>query len=164
MLDERAEAEMALLMEIIRTIRNARAEYNVEPGRRIAAIIVAGESQPLLEAHRDMLITLARINEDTLTIAGRLEAKPSHALALVIGEIEVYLPLAGMVDLEAEQRRLQDELTKTASEIARVESLLGNERFMAKAPAEVVERERAKLARYQEQKDKLRARLLALQS
>ena len=163
-LDEQAEAEMMLLMEIIRAIRNARAEYNVEPGRRIAAIMVAGEALPLLEAHRDLFITLARISEDALTIASRLDAKPSHALTLVIGGIEVYLPLAGMVDLEAEQKRLQGELAKTASEIARVEALLNNERFMAKAPAEVIERERAKLAYFREQEGKLRARLQALQS
>jgi len=161
--DQEAESQMSLLMEIIRAIRNARAEYNVEPSRRIAAIIVAGERKPLLEAQRELLAFLARVEREQLTIVARLAEKPARALTLVIGGIEVYLPLAGMVDLEAEQQRLRSELEKTAGEIARVDKLLSNNRFVAKAPAEVVERERGKLAHYREQEARLRERLRVLQ-
>jgi valyl-tRNA synthetase len=161
--EEQAETQMGTLVEIIRSVRNARAEYNVEAGRRIAAIIVAGESSAMLQSHRDMLVNLARISDESLTIAAHLESKPARALALVIGGIEVYLPLAGMVDLEAEQKRLQAELAKTTAEIARVQALLSNEKFVARAPADVVERERGKIAYYHEQEAKLRARLQTLQ-
>jgi valyl-tRNA synthetase len=161
--EEQAETQMGTLVEIIRSVRNARAEYNVEAGRRIAAIIVASESSAILQSHRDMLVNLARISDESLVISAHLERKPARALALVIGGIEVYLPLAGMVDLEAEQKRLQAELAKTTAEIARVQALLSNEKFVARAPADVVERERGKIAYYHEQEAKLRARLQTLQ-
>jgi len=162
-LDKQAEAEMNLLMEIVRGIRNARAEYDVQPGRRIAATIVAGKERPLMEAQKKALITLARIDAGALTIVETAEEKPTDALTLVIGGLEVYLPLAGMVDLDEERARLRSELEKTAKEITRVESLLSNENFVKKAPEQVVERERAKLAHYQEQEAKLSTRLQALQ-
>lgn len=161
-LDEVAEEEMGLVTEIIRAIRNARAEYDVPPGRRITAIIVAGERKPLLEAQKEVLISLARLDEDGLTIADSLAEKPTRALALVIGGVEIYLPLAGMVDLEAEQARLRSELESTVQEVERVTKLLDNPNFVSKAPGQIIERERAKLAQYQEQEVKLRARLQAL--
>ena len=160
--DERAEGEMALLMEIIRAIRNARAEYNVPPGRGIAAIMAAGSAEPLLKSQREMLITLAHIDQGQLTIAEALAEKPEQALALVIGGIEVYLPLAGLVDLDEERARLQEELAKTRQEVARVAKLLDNDNFTAKAPPQVVQKERDKLAMYQEQEAKLEGRLAEL--
>ncbi len=161
-LDEAAEEQMGLLMELVRAIRNARAEYEVEPGRRIAAIIAAGTHRELLQSLRPELVALARIDEENLTIAETLEKKPAKALALVIGGVEAYLPLAGLVDLAQEVARLEGELSKTAQEMERVRNLLGNPNFVNKAPAQVVEREREKLALYSEQKDKLRARLASL--
>jgi len=161
-LDEPAEEQMGLVMELIRAIRNARAEYEVEPGRRIAAVIAAGAHRGLLESQRAELVALARIDEAKLTIAETLAAKPAKALTLVIGGVEVYLPLAELVDLEQEVARLEGELAKTAGEIARVRNLLGNANFVAKAPAQVVEREREKLTTYAEQEAKLRARLESL--
>jgi valyl-tRNA synthetase len=160
--DEAAEAQMALIMEIVRAIRNARAEYKVEPGRRIEAIIAAGEEYELLSGQRDILITTARLDADKLHIARTLETKPTQALALVVGGVEVYLPLAGMVDLAKERQRLAVEIEEVAKGIAGSEKLLANEDFLAKAPAHVVERERDKLADYRQRQAKLQERLRSL--
>jgi len=163
-MDEAAEAEMALLMEIVRAIRNARAEYQVEPGRRIEAIIVADEDYELLTSQKDILITLARLDADKLHIARTLETKPAHALALVVGGVEIYLPLAGMVDLAKERQRLSAEIEEVTKGIAGSGKLLANEDFLAKAPAQVVERERDKLADYRQRQVKLQERLQSLQA
>ncbi|MBC8249628.1 MAG: class I tRNA ligase family protein, partial [Anaerolineales bacterium] len=162
-MDEAAEAEMALIMEIVRAIRNARAEYTVEPGRRIEAIIAAGEEYELLSGQKDILITSARLEADKLRIARTLEDKPTQALALVVGGVEVYLPLAGMVDLAKERQRLTAEIEEVTKGIAGSEKLLANEDFLAKAPAQVVERERNKLTSYRQRQAKLQERLRSLQ-
>ena len=161
--DDTAESQMALIIEMVRAIRNARAEYRVEPARRIEAIIAAGQEYELLADQRDILITLARLDADKLHIARTLEAKPTQALALVVGGVEIYLPLAGMVDLEKERQRLSAELERITQAIARSEGILANEEFLAKAPPQVVQRERDKLADYRQKQAKLQERLQSLQ-
>jgi valyl-tRNA synthetase len=162
-LDPQAEEAMELIMEIVRSIRNVRAEYNVQPGRRISALIASGEQQPLLEDQREVLSRLAQIDMDELAIAARVVEKPDDAVAAVVGGgVEIYLPLTGMVDIAEETQRLQRELQNVAQEIERVEGLLSNEAFCTKAPAEVVQKERDKLADYEAQAEKLQARLVAL--
>ena len=160
--DEQAEAQMQAIIEVVRAIRNARAEYDVEPGRRIAALIAAGDLAPVFEAERSILVSLARLDESRLVIAPQLPEKPTKALALVVAGVEAYLPLAGMVDLEKEQERLRKELASVEADVARASGLLGNERFVSKAPAQVVEKEREKLAAAEERRKALVARLEVL--
>jgi valyl-tRNA synthetase len=161
--DEAAEAEMALIMEMVHTIRNARAEYAVEPGRRIEAIIAAGEEYDLLTDQKDILVSLARLEAERLHIARALKEKPTQALTLVVGGVEIYLPLAGMVDLEKERQRLTAEVAEVTKGIAGSEKLLASKDFLAKAPAQVVQRERDKLAGYRQRQAKLQERLQSLQ-
>ena len=158
-IDEAAEADMGLLITLIRAIRNARAEYNVTPGQRISALIAAGSKYELLNKERDLLATLARLNGEQLHIAESLDEKPLRALTLVEGGVEIYLPLSGLVDIEAERRRLGGELKQVETGIARTEKMLANKNFIAKAPAAVVQRERSKLSDLQTQAAKLRQRL-----
>ena len=94
-----------------------------------------------------------------LIIESALPEHPAKALALVTGGVEVYLPLAGMVDLEREQERLRKELAAVEGDIARAQGLLGNERFVSKAPAEVVQKEREKLAAAEERRGVLATRI-----
>jgi valyl-tRNA synthetase len=162
--DEAAEAEMALIMEMVRAIRNARAEYHVEPGRRIEAIIAAGEEYTLLTDQRDILVSLARLDAERLHIARTLKERPTQALALVVRGVEIYLPLAGIVDLEKERQRLNVEIEEVTKGIAGSEKLLSNEDFLAKAPDQVVQRERDKLADYRQRQAKLQERLRSLQA
>ena len=157
--DAEAERQMASIMDVVRAIRNARAEYDVEPARRIPALIAAGDLTAAFQAERASLVSLARLDDARLTIAPELAEKPAKALALVTGGVEVYLPLAGLVDLEREQARLSKELADVEADIARAAGLLANERFVAKAPAEVVQKERDKLAAAEERKAALAARL-----
>jgi valyl-tRNA synthetase len=160
--DEEAEAAMQVVMDAIRAIRNARAEYNVEPARRIVAQVAAGEKSDLFSAQRDVLVELARLDPNSLRIAQSLLDEPEQALTLVIGGVEIYLPLAGMVDLDAERARLAKELARIEDGVARSQKLLSNEGFTAKAPAEVVQKEQDKLSGLEDQAEKLRDRLEAL--
>jgi valyl-tRNA synthetase len=153
---------MQLVMDVVRAIRNARAEYDVEPGRRIDAHIAAGQKYDLLLSQRDVLVELARLDPDNLRIAHSLLDTTEQALTLVVGGIEIYLPLAGMVDLDAERARLQKELAHVEDGISRSQKLLSNEGFITKAPADVVQKERDKLTSLQEQAQKLSERLETL--
>jgi valyl-tRNA synthetase len=145
--DDAVEASFGLLRDLVRGIRNARAEYDVEPGKRIEAIINGGDQSAMLARQAGLLSALARLDLDALTIDERAEA-PSEAHATIVGGdgVEVYLPLAGMVDLDRERARLTAELEAAQSEVARLEKVLSNEQFVAKAPPQVVQRERDKLA------------------
>jgi len=157
--DDDAEAGISLVMDLVRAVRNARSDYDVEQGRRIAAIIVAGDEYELLQGERGMLESLAHIDPKRLEIVHALEKKPERALTLVTGDVEVYLPLAGMVDLERERARLTKELERLDGEMARAEKLLSNESFTAKAPEEVVQKERDKLEGYRERRTRIETRL-----
>jgi valyl-tRNA synthetase len=160
--DEQAETDMGALMDAVRAIRNARAEYNVEPGKPIQAMIGAGAFLPTFEAQRGILVSLAKLDPETLHIAPQIEERPDKALALVLAGVEVYLPLAGMVDIDKERARLAKELDAATRDIARAEKLLGNPGFVSKAPEDVVESEREKLAALQERKGRLEEQVRVL--
>ncbi len=161
-LDEEAETQMALLMDLIRGIRNIRAEYEVPPSRRIAAQIAAGERAEMLGQQGQVLDKLANIDTDTLEIAEALFAAPQQAATVTAGSIVAYLPLAGMVDLDSERSRLRDELRRIVQQIEHTERLLANDGFTQKAPAEVIQRERDKLEGLRATQGSLAERLEAL--
>jgi valyl-tRNA synthetase len=158
-LDEQAEASFSLVMNLIRAMRNARAERKVEPGRWIEAVVVAGRHAEMLRSQAAVLSRLARIAPEGLRIERELDKRPHQAVALVVGEVECFLPLAGLVDLEAERARLQKELSRVEGEIQRAERKLANEQFLSKAPAQVVEKERGRINLAREEERRLRARL-----
>jgi valyl-tRNA synthetase len=169
--DEEAERDFSLLMDIVQGIRNARAEAVRDApeqvkkemvGRRIEALIAGGQRTSILKAEADTIALLARLDPQKLTIEERIEERPEQATTLVIGGAEVILPLAGLVDLDAERKRLQSEADATQAEIERTEARLSNEEFVSKAPAQVVQRERDKLAAAHERLQKLRERLQTL--
>src|SRR5262249_19558799 len=109
-LDEAAERDFALVRELIGGIRNVRNEYKVEPARWVAATIASGPRAAMLNEQRALLVRLARVADDRLVIAEQLGSKPAQAATLVVGDVEVFLPLAGLIDLEAERARLSKEL------------------------------------------------------
>jgi valyl-tRNA synthetase len=143
-------------------IRNARAEYSVEPARRIVAEISAGDKYDLFMSQRDVLVELGRLDAGMLRIAHSLLDKPDQALTLMVGGVEIYLPLTGMIDLEVERARLQKELARVEEGVARSQNLLNNPGFIDKAPAEIVQKERDKLASLQQEGETLRGRLESL--
>jgi valyl-tRNA synthetase len=161
--DDEAEGQMAILIEIIRTIRNIRSEYNVEPGRKIAAQIVTGPHHTLLSEYQDIILNLARLDQGQFQLTAELAEKPKQAVAQVIsGGIEIYLPLAGMIDLNQELERLQKELANLEKWRAGSRAKLNNPGFVQKAPAAVVDGERARLADIELQMSKIQSQLASL--
>jgi len=156
--EESKIADFELLQEIVRSIRNLRAEKGVPPSKRIAAIIAAGAKTDLLKEQSQMLASLAGLSESDLTIVPTLTDKPADSIALVIGTVEAYLPLAGMVDLAEEKARLEKELQEAQSHIKRLEKLLAGD-FASKAPAALVQKERDKLTGYKETAEKIKMQL-----
>jgi valyl-tRNA synthetase len=154
-------AEFSLVMDVIRSIRNVRMEQKIAPSRKIAATILGGDKTPVLREQADTLRVLAGLDTDNLQICDTLSEKPLGQTALVISGIEIYLPMTGMVDVAAEYTRLNKELTDTQAQIDRLEGLL-NSTFAQRAPAPVVEKERQKLAAFQETAAKLRGQLATL--
>jgi valyl-tRNA synthetase len=159
-LDETAETQMALLMDLVRGIRNTRAEYHVDPGKRIGALLVAGERAPVFEARRDVLITLARLDENGLEIV-ESAAPPEQSAPVVAGELVAHLPLAGMVDIEAERERLQNALEALEGRIRGSEKKLAGP-FAEKAPADIVAQERERLAERKREAEHLQEQIARL--
>jgi valyl-tRNA synthetase len=158
-LDEQAERDFGLLRDLVVGVRNVRTEYRVEPARWITATAVGGPHTPLLERESLLLSRLARIDADQLTVVASLSQKPHQAATLVSGEIEVFLPLSGLVDLAEEQTRLTKELEEAQADIARREQRLANQSFLEKAPEQVVQKERDGLAGARATVERLRERL-----
>ncbi len=161
LIDAQAEEEMGLIMNITRAIRNIRAEASVDPGRKVEAIFLAEtEKQDVLTKNHLYLNTLANLNK--IEIRSGNADKPTKAMTAVVEGVEIYLPLAGMVDLELEIQRLQKELSNLEIERKRLSGKLANEQFVAKAPAAVVEKERKKLVEVEVDYEKVKARLAEL--
>jgi valyl-tRNA synthetase len=155
-IDDEAEQHFGLLQETITRIRDARNQMNVEPARRIPVIIAADDYQPMLEAQAPLIEFLATTGRPQLH--AQLAQKPEQAMSLLAGPIEIYLPLAGMLDLAKELQRLDKEIAQTQQEITRISGKLANEAFVTRAKPEVVEQERAKLAAQEERLGKLQER------
>jgi valyl-tRNA synthetase len=153
---------MAMLIDLIRGIRNVRAEYNVPPSRRIAALISGSKWTQMLGNQRETFIRLATLDAENLTIEERISEPPQQAAAVTAGGITAYLPLAGLVDLAAERDRLQKEADQLAGLIARSEGLLGNENYTSRAPTDVVQRERDKLDNMKLEHSEIEKRIAAL--
>ncbi len=146
-IDVEAERGMSVLISVIQGVRVVRAEHNVEPVRRIAATFVAGQAEGLLAENKDLLVSLARLDAGQ-TVIIEASAPLEQSASVVAGDIVAYLPLAGLVDLDAERARLGKELAALESRILASEARLGGP-FAERAPADVVHREREKLAEMQ---------------
>ncbi|HGE6066802.1 TPA: valine--tRNA ligase [Vibrio cholerae] len=133
----------------ITSIRNLRAEYDINPGKPLEVMLKAANEQDAarIEANKPVLVSLAKL--ESIRVLADGEATPACATALV-GKSELMIPMAGLIDKDAELDRLAKEIAKTQGEIVRIEGKLGNEGFVAKAPEAVITKEREKLAGYQE--------------
>jgi valyl-tRNA synthetase len=151
------EEKMAFLMEIIRAVRNLRAEMNCPPSKEVKVILFgADEKLEFLRQQERYLRALARVGAVEYLTEGE---RPRGAATAVIGETEVYLPLGDMINLDEEKTRLSRELSRAEEELARVRRKLGNGDFVAKAKEEVVRREKEKAEEF---KDKIRTLNLSL--
>jgi valyl-tRNA synthetase len=151
-------ADFGLLQEVIRSIRNLRAEKKVSPAKRLTATLVGGSKTALLKEQSSLIAALAGLDHSQLSILESLVAKPENNIVLIAGGVEIHIPLSGMLDLEAERSRLQKELDEVLIQIKRLEKLLDSD-FATKAPAPVVQRERERLAGFQQTAGKLKRQL-----
>jgi valyl-tRNA synthetase len=156
--DHDAAEQMKLLVQIIRSVRNIRAEVNTPLSKKINMILNAHDDKTLatLESNKGYIERFC--NPETLTIALNIEA-PEKAMTAVVTGAEIFLPLQGLINIEEEIARLEKELDKLNKEVERVEKKLSNEKFVSKAPANVVEEERTKQKDYMEKRAIVQTRL-----
>ncbi|KAL2645155.1 hypothetical protein R1flu_012742 [Riccia fluitans] len=164
--DEQALQQFGDLQILIRSIRNARAEYSVEPARRISVVIVARpEYQHYISEEKRVLVALAKLDPATLQITSSAPSEADQAVHLIISEgLEAYLPLADMIDIGKEVERLTKQATKLQSEYDSNMKRLSSSKFVDKAPADVVQGVRDKANEADEKLQILRKRLSLLES
>ena len=157
--DPESERVMESIIEIIHSIRNARAQYKVESTEWIEAQIYGGTLTPAIIPHSQTIQTLARTRPVTF-LDSRQESRPEkNALVLVLKETEVVIPMESMVNLEAEKKRLQEEIERSQADIARLEASLKDRAFLTKAPAAIVDKEQNKLATRKAKLERLKQQL-----
>jgi valyl-tRNA synthetase len=147
-----AEAEIGWLVDLVTEIRSARNEINVPASTQIPLVLVGASAATRDRAMRwsDMLKRLARLSD----VSFADQAPPQSAQMVIRGEVSA-LPLAGVIDIGAEQARLKKELEKTASEISKIDAKLGNADFMARAPEEIIEEQQERRVEFAERQIKL---------
>ncbi|MSN26857.1 MAG: valine--tRNA ligase [Geobacter sp.] len=140
-----AAADMERIMAVISGIRNIRGEMEVPPSKQIAVILSCGseESRLLMKHNENAIISLARLSD--LAIGADIE-KPEDASIQVSGDVQIFVPLKGLVNVEEEEKRLLKEIGKIDKEIEMFSKKLSSPAFVDRAPADVVEKERQKLA------------------
>lgn len=160
-MDEKAAEEMEFLMDFIRSVRTVRNEMNTPLSKpiKILAKVSDAAHYAILKENESYI---ARFSNPEEFVYGEDVEAPSDAVTSVIAGAEIYLPLAGLINIEDEIARLEKEAEKLQQEVDRVEKKLSNEKFVAKAPAAVVEAERAKGADYQAQREAVLERIATL--
>ncbi|WP_138752406.1 valine--tRNA ligase [Paenibacillus sinopodophylli] len=156
-----AVKEMELLMEMIRAVRNIRAEVNVPMSKKIEMLIKPSSEAEAAIMSRNEEFIKRFCGTSSLETGFHVNA-PSNAMTAILTGAELYLPLAGLIDIEQEIARLEKEHQHLNTEVERVEKKLGNEGFVAKAPAKVIDEERAKMNDYADKRDKVLARIAEL--
>ncbi|WP_415520185.1 MAG: valine--tRNA ligase [Desulfovibrio aminophilus] len=154
--DEAVAARMELFQGVVTAVRNIRAELGVDPAKKLDLLVrtPSAEDAALLDSVRPLVLSLARL--ENFQAGPEVKGPRASGTAVVRGN-EVFVPLEGVVDFEAELTRVGKQLDKLAQQVSIVEKKLANQGFVAKAPAEVVEKEREKLTLLAEEKDKLSA-------
>ena len=150
--------------EIIRGIRNVRAEMNVPNSRKATAFVVCDDQQLCsgLEFLRNSAKNMASVND--LIIQHDKAGIPEDAVSIVIPDATVYVPLEELIDFDQEIERLEKEETRLTKEIARAEGMLNNEKFVSKAPEAKVQEERDKLETYRQMMEQVQERLEGLKA
>ena len=143
------EEKMNLIMDGIRNVRNVRAEMNVPPSKKAKIIIVpTDDKRPAMEDGKEYFKSLASASE--VEIQDNKDGIPEDEVSVVIDGVELFIPLDELVDFEKEKERLNKERDKALAEIKRVEGKLNNPGFVNKAPAKLVEEEKAKKEKFEE--------------
>ncbi|MGL4679378.1 MAG: class I tRNA ligase family protein, partial [Plesiomonas shigelloides] len=152
--DAAAMEDLEWIKQLIIAVRNIRAEMNIAPSKPLEILLrnTNAQEQRRVEENRTFIQSLARLDNITLLADGD---KGPVSVTKLVGQAELLIPMAGLIDKDAELARLAKEIEKVNGEVARIESKLGNEGFVARAPEAVIAKEREKLAGYAEAKRKL---------
>lgn len=161
--DEIASKGMEVLKELIRSVRNIRSEVNTPLSKPITLMIKINDPKIGQFLTENTSYIERFCNPEELTISSEIVA-PDLAMSAVLTGAEIFLPLAGLINIEEEIKRLEKELAKWTDEVKRVQGKLGNERFVANAPEEVVEAERAKEKDYLDKQAAVTERIRSLRT
>jgi valyl-tRNA synthetase len=144
---------MDWLVRLISEIRAVRSEMNVPAAARTALLVrdANADTGARLERQAGLIERLARVEK-----IGTADEAPKGSVQIVLAEATYFLPLGGVIDVEQETARLEREIAKFDGEIVKVEKKLGNEKFISRAPFEVVEENRERLADFNQSRDKLK--------
>lgn len=156
LVDEIAEKNVEFLQNIITAIRNIRGEMNIPPSKNINVIL---KTDKINEEQISYIKSIVKI--DQLTVDPKIE-KPKASASSVVKDCDIYIPLEGLIDLNVERNRLEKEIARISGSLEGVKKKLSNEGFVAKAPAEVIERERTKMHDWEKSLEKLKAILADL--
>jgi valyl-tRNA synthetase len=159
--DTDAEGQVESLIEVVRAVRNIRAEKNVQPGQFIEAFVVADDARPTIESGKPYIEALARVRP--LHVVGATAEAPREQVATAVLEgVTVVVPLRGLFDVAAERTRLEKQIADAEAEAGRIEAKLENEGFRSKAPQAVVAAEQDRLTATRARLDGLRASMAEL--
>ncbi len=156
LIDKNAEEEILFVQEVVSAIRNIRGEMNLPPSKQINVFL---KTEKVTEEQVRYMKSLVRINE--LTFNANI-TKPKASASAVVKGCDIFIPLEGLIDLGVERGRIEKEIARLDSSLEGVKKKLSNEGFVAKAPAEVLERERTKLVDWEKALDKLKTILADL--
>jgi len=158
------EQAMTIMMEVIKSIRNMRAEVNVPPGKK-STVILQVSSPELKDTVKDNAKYIqALASAEEVTVEDISPSKPENAMTAVALGVEIYLPLKDLIDVKKETERLNKEFASLSKEIERLDGKLNNPSFTAKAPPDVVAKEAAKKTEYQEKQSAIKNRLSYLET
>ena len=153
--DGRAEEEVNLVIQAIRAVRNTRAQLHIPAGQRLEAMVEANGMQSTIEEEAEVIRALSRVEPLRIVSSNSAEQGHPRGITLVVYPLVVRLPLEGVVDLASEEKRLRSELEGALKNLQRVETLVSNPDFRAKARPEVVENEEERLRSLTEQTQRL---------
>ncbi|OOF59771.1 valine--tRNA ligase [Rodentibacter myodis] len=161
--DPEAEREINWLKEVIVAVRNVRAECNIAPSKGLDLLFrnISCDEQKILEKQTALLCAMAKL--DGAKVLSEGENAPL-AVAKLVGNTEILVPMAGFINKETELARLTKEIEKYQNEVKRIEGKLSNEAFVAKAPKAVIAKEREKMAEYQSGLEKIREQYKAIEA
>jgi len=159
--DDQAAGEMRLLVDIIRSVRNIRAEVNTPMSKQIKLHIKAKDEAVLSQLEKNRSYLERFCNPSELVLATEITS-PEKAMTSVVTGAELFLPLEGLINIDEEIKRLEKELDKLDKEVERVQKKLSNEGFVKKAPQKVIEEEQAKEKDYLEKRETVRERISEL--
>ena len=159
LIDNKAEKEFAKIKELIVKVRNLRSIYGINPSQKVDLLISGNKDNELFKNHQEIIRILARIQ--TLTIDKKVE-KPKESLSIVVNGAEAYIPTEGLIDLEQERERLRKEGGELEEYIKGIESKITNIDFLKKAPKEIIEAEKKRMAEANDKLDKLNEQIKSL--